>query len=116
LTTTWDGRAFRENLQTRTIPMFMGQKSITELRIIPLHLHPARDIIQQEAESCGQLWARLYDGEPRTMMYDGLATPLLVERSMFTMSPIRPEEQSVSIEFRNVWFKINKHRSEVEWL
>jgi hypothetical protein len=96
LQTTWDGRAFREELQTRTIPTFLGRKTIAELKIIPLDLHPAKDIIQREAESCGRLWDRLCDGEPRTMMYDGLATPLLVERRSYAMPAVRPEQQNVS--------------------
>jgi hypothetical protein len=94
--TSWDGIRFREKLRTMTLPTFLGLKSITELKVIPLHLHPDRAEIGRDATSYGKIWKELCDtGVSKSMRYDGLATPLLLAISPYTGRATRAEQQHV---------------------
>lgn len=73
---TWDGSNFRFETQLIQIPYYPGTKNFTDLKIIPLHLHPEQERIKKSAQARGKIWSELCTGKPKAMQYEGAATPL----------------------------------------
>ena len=92
---TWNGTNFSEELKTIKMRYFAGNKKISDLKVIPLRLHPNREQIEKSALARGHKYAELCTGKPRTMMFEGAAKPFLNSTSMPWDKTMEPEQIQV---------------------